>query len=154
MMLNYDGKIASGGERLKADEWGNLMQVYPVTLAVAWQMWTRQPDENAPAPHKCTKVHTKVSLNRKSCCTSVASKMCCALYCNMDFCFLIHLTPRGNSCIQFHVRSITIMGCNELPPNAELSLRQPCAWVYQYIRSSICVVGVSIWASHWCPRKG
>jgi hypothetical protein len=60
MMLNHDDKIASGGERPKADEWRNFMRVYPVALAVAWQMWTRQQDEDAPAPRKRTKVHQAV----------------------------------------------------------------------------------------------
>ncbi|KAG1794490.1 hypothetical protein EV424DRAFT_1353856 [Suillus variegatus] len=53
-------KIASGGKRPKADEWRNFMRVYPVALAVAWQMWTRQQDEDAPAPRKRTKVHQAV----------------------------------------------------------------------------------------------
>jgi hypothetical protein len=41
-------KIASGSGRYKADEWRNLMSVYVVGLAVAWNLWEKSRNASAP----------------------------------------------------------------------------------------------------------
>ncbi|KAG1718486.1 hypothetical protein EDD22DRAFT_25330 [Suillus occidentalis] len=58
-------KIASGGERPKADEWRNFMRVYPVAIAVAWQMWSRNADDEAPYPKKRSKIQQAIVKSRK-----------------------------------------------------------------------------------------
>jgi hypothetical protein len=55
----------SGGERPKADEWRNFMRVYPVALAVAWNMWSCPPDAEAPDPKKGSKVQQAVIKSKK-----------------------------------------------------------------------------------------
>ncbi|KAG2338157.1 hypothetical protein BDR05DRAFT_952144 [Suillus weaverae] len=55
----------SGGERPKADEWRNFMHVYPVALAVAWNMWSCPPDAEAPDPKKGSKVQQAVIKSKK-----------------------------------------------------------------------------------------
>ncbi|KAI0046864.1 hypothetical protein FA95DRAFT_1493337, partial [Auriscalpium vulgare] len=49
-------KIASGGGRPKADDWRNFMTVYPAALAVAWDMWNRDPEDTAPQPRANAKI--------------------------------------------------------------------------------------------------
>ncbi|KZV63186.1 hypothetical protein PENSPDRAFT_758171 [Peniophora sp. CONT] len=48
--------IVSGGGRPKCDDWRNFMTVLPVGLAIAWNMWDREPGDEAPLPQKRTKV--------------------------------------------------------------------------------------------------
>jgi hypothetical protein len=43
-------KIAHGTGRSKADEWRNLMAPYPVALVVAWNLWSKSEDAEAPLP--------------------------------------------------------------------------------------------------------
>ncbi|KAG2123988.1 hypothetical protein DEU56DRAFT_917205 [Suillus clintonianus] len=57
-------KIASGGERPKADEWRNFMRVYPVAISVAWQMWSRHADDEAPPPKKRSKIQQAINVSR------------------------------------------------------------------------------------------
>ncbi|KAG2337021.1 hypothetical protein BDR05DRAFT_1005389 [Suillus weaverae] len=61
-------KIASGGERPKADEWRNFMCVYPVALAVAWNMWSCPPDADTPNPKKGSKVQQAGIKSKKLLC--------------------------------------------------------------------------------------
>jgi hypothetical protein len=57
--------MASGGGRPKADEWRNLMKVYPVGLAVAWELWNKSEDAEAPHPKSKTNVQKQSLKTRK-----------------------------------------------------------------------------------------
>ncbi|KAI0309523.1 hypothetical protein OF83DRAFT_1089012 [Amylostereum chailletii] len=56
-MGRLNPKIATGGGRPKADDWRNLMTVYPVVVAISWGMWDHEHDESAHKPRKNTKLH-------------------------------------------------------------------------------------------------
>lgn len=40
------------------------MRVYPVAIAVAWQMWSRDVDDEAPSPKKRSKVQQAIVKSR------------------------------------------------------------------------------------------
>ncbi|KAI0310861.1 hypothetical protein OF83DRAFT_1069830 [Amylostereum chailletii] len=56
-MGRLNPKVTTGGGRPKADDWRNLMTVYPVVLAICWNMWDRQSEESARKARKNTKLH-------------------------------------------------------------------------------------------------
>lgn len=67
MILGFflDLKIASGGGRPKADDWRNFMKVYPVAVAVAWQLWDKSRDDEAPLPRKKSNINKSMKKSQK-----------------------------------------------------------------------------------------
>ena len=58
-------QIASGGGRPKADDWRSFMKVYPVAIAIAWQLWEKNQDDEAPLPRKATNVNKAMKKTQK-----------------------------------------------------------------------------------------
>ncbi|KAF8834178.1 hypothetical protein BDN67DRAFT_915439 [Paxillus ammoniavirescens] len=137
-------KMVTGGGRPKADEWCNFMRIYPVALAVAWDMWTCPIDAQAPDPKKNSKVQKAVlSRNYHSHYQNVL-RFCASTRIFASRSITPHEASRASDFMSEVSQSWAAMNCH-LTPNSHFACHLPeyinaygpayAWWVFPYERA-------------------